>query len=86
MVRARCPVCDEIVDPGEKPEVGEVVTRPECGAELKVKKRRRRYYLREVEEEYGEELGLPRGATSRYLSRPLIRACIEISLSAGSRP
>lgn len=54
MVEVRCPRCDENVDIGEEPKVGDEVECLFCGAKLKVARRGRRWVL-EVIEEGGEE-------------------------------
>ncbi|RLE67886.1 MAG: hypothetical protein DRJ43_06565 [Thermoprotei archaeon] len=55
MAKAKCPVCGSIVDLGKEPEVGEVVECPDCGSELIIRKRGRKYYLESISEEEGYE-------------------------------
>ncbi|MCR6624364.1 MAG: FYDLN acid domain-containing protein [archaeon YNP-LCB-024-027] len=55
MPKARCPICDEMIDLGEKPHVGDVIECPSCGVSLSIEQKGRRWSLKIVEEEEEEE-------------------------------
>ncbi|MBS7612313.1 hypothetical protein KEJ27_08985 [Candidatus Bathyarchaeota archaeon] len=54
MVNARCPVCDEQVDIGNKPQLETTIDCPYCGTTLIIRSTGRKWSL-EIYEEEGEE-------------------------------
>ena len=52
MVKVTCPICEEEIELGEKPEVGSIVECPTCGTKLMIRHRGRRWTVEVMEEEY----------------------------------
>ncbi|MEM1569800.1 MAG: sulfonate ABC transporter [Candidatus Bathyarchaeia archaeon] len=55
MVKAKCPMCNEQVDLGNKPESEATIDCPYCGTTLVVRRTGRKWILEVFEEEEKEE-------------------------------